>query len=482
MLRRSVTLILLIVICVLIGLAHPVSDLDARRTQAYINLIGMREWRHLPLWQPYRETGQAIPLQLDPAEVLPPLMAGMANGIAITAALQAILAGTGGWLLLRLLRIGNLAALLIGVASAVAFADHYAFVWLLAALIGLTLGEPRYRRPFLIVVLLAALLWLNGDGLTDLSVAPASYISLLALMLIVAYSATHPQRDAIRLAIIVAAVAILFAVSAQRWIAEIAIRNAPTSIPETAIAACLDALPATPTTALISVLAPGDPRLELVYLMRRLRRESATRIDHQPDYAISSVDANANIDLRTQGYVELTRSPRLSGDAPNRCLYLNPGSVGYAYAMPINNQGKIIPLPALVHALDQIVLRVQSDSQQAYRLVISEQAADGWQAWIDGAAVTVASFNGMIALEPPPASSGGVREISVQYRPLNLVIAGWSIVVASLISIGYLLRLDRFISPSLRQKLTPHPERLLNLLRRIFKRIYDILMSPVADD
>lgn len=484
MLRRSVTLILLLVICALIGLAHPLSDLAARRAQAYINLLSVREWRHLPLWQPYQETGQPIPLQLDPAEVLPPLLAGMDSGIVITAALQAILAGIGGWLLLRLLRMGDFAALVIGIACAIAFADHYPFVWLLASLVGLRLGEKRYRRPLVVLLLLAALLWLNEGGLTDLSIAPAIYISLLALTLIVVYSATQPQRDAIRLAIIVAAVAILAAVSLQRWIAEIALRNAPASIPESAIAACLEALPSAPANALVSVLAPNDPRLAMLYLQRGIRRESATSIDRQPDYAIAPLDANANIDLRLQGYVELTRSPRfylnVNDGAPYHCLYLNPTSAGYAYALPISNQGNSIPLTALVHALDQITLLVQGDPQQRYRVVISERAADGWQVRIDGAAATLVPFSGMIAVELPPAN--GVREISFQYRPLNLLIAGWGIVLASLISIGYLLRLDRFIPPSLRQNAMRLPDQFIHWLRRLIKRLYDILMSPVADD
>jgi hypothetical protein len=134
---------------------------------------------YLPLWQPYLEFGDPllenpISFAFNPFIAWPCILFGTANGIKISIALTAIIAGLGGWALARVLGLGVLGRLLLamlclgkGNMHSYLALGHYALVivqayfpWIFAGVIGIFKGYKRW--PVVLIAVSFGLVFLTG--------------------------------------------------------------------------------------------------------------------------------------------------------------------------------------------------------------------------------------------------------------------------------------------------------------------------------
>jgi len=81
--------------------------------------LSLREYGYLPLWQPLLKAGEPLfespfSFLFNPFIVYPNLILGGINGIKISVVLATMLAGLGGWVLGRILGLGSLGRVLLG--------------------------------------------------------------------------------------------------------------------------------------------------------------------------------------------------------------------------------------------------------------------------------------------------------------------------------------------------------------------------------
>ena len=88
-----------------------------------------REHGYIPLWQPYFWTGEPLiewgfSTVLNPFSTIPSLMFGAQYGLQISLVIHVIIGGIGGWILARVLGLGTLGRVVLGVLmSTVALAS-----------------------------------------------------------------------------------------------------------------------------------------------------------------------------------------------------------------------------------------------------------------------------------------------------------------------------------------------------------------------
>ena len=134
---------------------------------------------YLPLWQPYLEFGDPslenpVSFAFNPFIAWPCILFGTANGIKVSIALTAIIAGLGGWALARVLGLGMLARLLLamlclgkGNMHSFLALGHYALVivqayfpWIFTGVIGIFKGYKRW--PIVMIAVAFALVFWTG--------------------------------------------------------------------------------------------------------------------------------------------------------------------------------------------------------------------------------------------------------------------------------------------------------------------------------
>lgn len=159
----------------------------------------LQAYGYLPLWQPYLSQGEPLidgpfSFVLNPFSSVPSLLYGSRIGIRYSVVLTAILAGLGGWALARMLGLGSLSRvllglLLMGMGNMVAMIGSGLFqlgvsqaymAWIAAG----TIGVLRLKHQRLSVVLTAlaiALMFWAGN----------IYYVLPTLMMVVGLGITH---------------------------------------------------------------------------------------------------------------------------------------------------------------------------------------------------------------------------------------------------------------------------------------------------
>ncbi|MFZ4816133.1 MAG: hypothetical protein ACOYL5_16475, partial [Phototrophicaceae bacterium] len=148
-------------------------------SSAYLATESLHTLGYIPLWQPYHDRGEPLiespfAFVLNPLSTAPSLLLGdAAQGIKLSVALYALLAAWGGWLLARMLNLGWVGRLLLGVLMLskgnipamvglgwfqLGVAQVY-IPYAMAATVGLIRAERPYRYGVLLAVALTLQLW-----------------------------------------------------------------------------------------------------------------------------------------------------------------------------------------------------------------------------------------------------------------------------------------------------------------------------------
>lgn len=146
----------------------------------HVAYLGLREHGRIPLWNPYYRQGEplvanAVSFILNPFSSLPGLLLGAPAGVQVGVSVNAALAAVGGWFLARVLGLGMLARLLLGllllgkgnmVANVVM--GYYQlgvqqayFPWITAGALMALRGRGRW--PLVMTGLSVALLFMAGN-------------------------------------------------------------------------------------------------------------------------------------------------------------------------------------------------------------------------------------------------------------------------------------------------------------------------------
>lgn len=150
-------------------------------SSAHYAAVALHRYGYLPLWQPLLESGEPLlespfSFVLNPFSTVPSLLLGGVNGIKISVMLTAVLAGLGGWTLGRVLGLGALGRVLLGLLLAsrgnmvamigggyfqLGTAQAY-FPWIIAGTVG-TLRFKHLRWPVALTAVAFTLLFLAGN-------------------------------------------------------------------------------------------------------------------------------------------------------------------------------------------------------------------------------------------------------------------------------------------------------------------------------
>lgn len=183
-------------------------------SSAHFAANSLHEYGYIPLWQPYLEMGEPLvdnpfSFVLNPISVGPSLLLGAANGIKISVVLYTIFAGLGGWVLGRVLGLGLvgrmlLGLLLIGKGNMQAMIGQGYFQlgvtqayipWVVAGTIA-TLRFQSKRWPIVLTALTFTLLFFGGNIWYTLPVLIS--ILVLALLYVIDLRVRAIDRAAIR--------------------------------------------------------------------------------------------------------------------------------------------------------------------------------------------------------------------------------------------------------------------------------------------
>lgn len=101
------------------ALQLPGHEAEWLTSSAYFATQSLRHEGRIPLWMPYFESGEPFvtgpfAFVLNPFSFVPSLLAGPVSGIKISVLLATLIAGTGGWALGRVLGLGSLGRVILG--------------------------------------------------------------------------------------------------------------------------------------------------------------------------------------------------------------------------------------------------------------------------------------------------------------------------------------------------------------------------------
>lgn len=192
-LPRPVALVeILLIVCAALWATRPFATLDETErlpggeaewltSSAYTAALNVREYGYLPLWQPWLETGEPLvdnpfAFVFNPVSTLPALLWGGVNGIKISVVLYALLAGIGGWFLGRMLGVGSLGRVLLGLLMLgkgnmhamlgmgyfqLGVSQAY-FPWIVGGVLAIC-HRPGQRWPVVLTAVMGALLFWAGN-------------------------------------------------------------------------------------------------------------------------------------------------------------------------------------------------------------------------------------------------------------------------------------------------------------------------------
>ncbi len=150
-------------------------------SSAQFAALSLRRYHYLPLWQPYLESGEPLigspfSFVLNPFSTVPSLLLGGVNGIKIAVIVTAILAALGGWVLGRVLGLGSLGRvtlglLMLGKGNMVGMigsgyfqlgVTQAYFPWIVAGMLAV-LRYKRRRWPPVLLALSFTLMFFGGN-------------------------------------------------------------------------------------------------------------------------------------------------------------------------------------------------------------------------------------------------------------------------------------------------------------------------------
>lgn len=150
-------------------------------SSAHFAANSLKEYGYIPLWQPWLEHGEPLidnpfSFVLNPISGGPSLLLGGVNGIKISVVLTAIVAGSGGWFLGRMLGLGVVGRVMLGVLligkgnmQAMIGAGYFQlgvtqayFAWIIGGFVAV-IRLPRHRWPIILTALSFTLMFLAGN-------------------------------------------------------------------------------------------------------------------------------------------------------------------------------------------------------------------------------------------------------------------------------------------------------------------------------
>jgi hypothetical protein len=199
-----------------------------------------------------------------------------------------------------------------------------------------------------------------------------------------------------------------------------------------------------------------------------------TSMGGHPQYAVG---ANLNYVgwLKDNGYEAVPGAPQIN-DTPT--VWQNGSAVPYAFLvdktfMQETNwralTNRDVSAVAYNHLIDTVRIVLPGYKENSV-LIISETAYPGWQATINGTALRWESVGGRLALVLPPATVSPTV-IEFAYRPPALFFGQWIMLFTVLASVGYLLKIDKRIPVSFRQ-------RVVRVVGQRFGKVYAVLTKP----
>jgi len=150
-------------------------------SSAQFATLSVREYGYIPLWQPWLETGEPLiegpfSFVLNPVSMWPCLLFGGINGLKLSVAVYAVVAGLGGWALGRVLGFAAPARVFLGLLMigkgnmhAMIGAGYYQlgvsqayFPWIIAGAVA-TLRLRQKRWPIVLTAVAFALMFWAGN-------------------------------------------------------------------------------------------------------------------------------------------------------------------------------------------------------------------------------------------------------------------------------------------------------------------------------
>jgi hypothetical protein len=167
-------------------------------------------------------------------------------------------------------------------------------------------------------------------------------------------------------------------------------------------------------------------------------------IDFKPEFAVSTVGFEPM--ARYRGYLPFADVEAPTGIGP--AAWYHPYT--YPYAFVTKEINLFDPRQAMAvsywHQIDQIILTARNFAADSV-LVAQETAYPGWVATINGQPARLESIGGRLGVRLPNELATGSAEIPVtvifSYRPPKVYLGGFVTVLAALLTMGYLLRLDQ---------------------------------------
>ena len=173
-------------------------------SSAQFAALSLRRYHYLPLWQPYLESGEPLiespfSFVLNPFSVGPSLLLGGVNGIKFAVIVTALLAALGGWTLGRVLGLGSLGRVVLGLLMLgkgnmvgmigsgyfqLGVTQAY-FPWIIAGMLAV-LRYKRRRWPPVLLALSFTLMFFGGNIWYTLPM-------LLSLLALTAAYTLHPR-------------------------------------------------------------------------------------------------------------------------------------------------------------------------------------------------------------------------------------------------------------------------------------------------
>jgi hypothetical protein len=196
-----------------------------------------------------------------------------------------------------------------------------------------------------------------------------------------------------------------------------------------------------------------------------------------PEYGIAWDNGTRQYFIE-QGYQPVLDSPK-PVDKYN-CLYQKEaGFLPYAFsvAQPALDRysgtlpaSAVVPLTQFVRYPDQIALVVDADPSTRLAVSVQELAYPGWSVTVNGAPAQLESLGGFIAVVLQPGS--GTNTIDFKFQPPLLIFGGILTLLAWVICVAYLLRLERFFPKRIR--------KVPRLFTRAATAIWAFLLDPRA--
>ncbi|MBC7810880.1 MAG: hypothetical protein H7175_07040 [Burkholderiales bacterium] len=153
------------------------------------------------------------------------------------------------------------------------------------------------------------------------------------------------------------------------------------------------------------------------------------------------------------GYSIIPNSPRIFDSQPCAFRYTAGPVLSYAFSASIPDLEAVAanqfpvdlttPITTVESHYDKIALRVTADDIDPLVVAVQEVSYPGWRVSVDGAPADLQVIAGLIGVTIPP--DGAEHYVYFQYVPPLLIIGGTITIIAALLCISYLLRLDRFI-------------------------------------